>query len=90
MTAKLNDVDPLAWLADVLARINAHPARALDTLLPWNESRSSHPFSGCVASPRPAQAAIPAALTGGFRSTAARRRKARLIAAESPRFLPAT
>jgi transposase len=36
MTAKLNDVDPLAWLADVLARINAHPARALDTLLPWH------------------------------------------------------
>jgi transposase len=36
MTAKLNDVDPLAWLADVLARINAHPARTLDTLLPWN------------------------------------------------------
>ena len=35
MTAKLNDVDPLAWLADVLARINAHPARALDDLLPW-------------------------------------------------------
>jgi hypothetical protein len=36
MTAKLNDVDPLAWLADVLERINAHPARALDDLLPWN------------------------------------------------------
>src|SRR3954451_5884420 len=36
MTAKLNDVDPQAWLADVLARINAHPARALDDLLPWN------------------------------------------------------
>jgi transposase len=36
MTAKLNDVDPLAWLADVLARINAHPARAVDDLLPWN------------------------------------------------------
>jgi transposase len=36
MTAKLNDIDPLAWLADVLARINAHPARELDTLLPWN------------------------------------------------------
>jgi transposase len=35
MTAKLNDVDPLAWLADVLARINAHPARAVDDLLPW-------------------------------------------------------
>ena len=36
MTAKLNDIDPLAWLADVLARINAHPARTLDNLLPWN------------------------------------------------------
>src|SRR3954447_9416467 len=36
MTAKLNEVDPQAWLADVLGRINAHPARALDDLLPWN------------------------------------------------------
>jgi hypothetical protein len=36
MTAKLNDVDPLAWLADVLARIAIHPAHRLDELLPWN------------------------------------------------------
>jgi transposase len=36
MTAKLNDIDPLAWLADVLARINGHPARTLEQLLPWN------------------------------------------------------
>src|SRR5260370_34492846 len=36
MTAKLNDVDPLAWLADVLARIATHPAHRLDELLPWN------------------------------------------------------
>ena len=35
VTAKLNDVDPQAWLADVLARIADHPAR-LDELLPWN------------------------------------------------------
>jgi transposase len=35
-TAKLNDVDPQAWLADVLARINDHNIRALDQLLPWN------------------------------------------------------
>ena len=35
-TAKLNNVDPQAWLADVLARIAAHPARRLDDLLPWN------------------------------------------------------
>src|ERR1700724_4023317 len=36
MTAKLNDVDPLAWLADVLARIAEYPAQRLDQLLPWN------------------------------------------------------
>jgi transposase len=35
-TARLNDVDPHAWLADVLARINDHSARRLDELLPWN------------------------------------------------------
>jgi transposase len=35
-TARLNDVDPQAWLADVLARINDHRARDLDHLLPWN------------------------------------------------------
>lgn len=35
-TAKLNDVDPRAWLADVLARLPGHPAQAIDELLPWN------------------------------------------------------
>ena len=35
-TAKLNDVDPQAWLADVLARINDHNIQELDQLLPWN------------------------------------------------------
>jgi transposase len=35
-TAKMNDVDPQAWLADVLARINDHPVHRLDLLLPWN------------------------------------------------------
>ena len=35
-TAKLNDVDPQAWLADVLARINDHNIQQLDQLLPWN------------------------------------------------------
>jgi transposase len=34
-TAKLNDVDPQAWLADVLARINDHAIHRLDELLPW-------------------------------------------------------
>src|SRR5215204_4958813 len=35
MTAKLNDVDPQAWLADVLARIADHPSQRLEELLPW-------------------------------------------------------
>jgi transposase len=34
--AKLNGVDPQAWLADVLQRINDHPASRLGELLPWN------------------------------------------------------
>jgi transposase len=36
VTAKMNDVDPQAWLADVLARIAEHPAHKIDDLLPWN------------------------------------------------------
>jgi hypothetical protein len=35
-TAKLNDVDPRAWLADVLARIADASQLRLDELLPWN------------------------------------------------------
>jgi hypothetical protein len=36
-TAKLNDIDPQAWLADVLARIADHPASSrLNELLPWH------------------------------------------------------
>jgi hypothetical protein len=36
ITCKMNGVDPHAWLADVLARIAAHPMHRLDELLPWN------------------------------------------------------
>jgi transposase len=35
-TAKLNDLDPQAWLADVLARIADIPQSRLTELLPWN------------------------------------------------------
>ena len=35
-TAKLNGIDPQAWLADVLARLPDHPARRISELLPWN------------------------------------------------------
>ena len=34
-TAKLNDVDPQAWLADVLDRIADMPQTRLHELLPW-------------------------------------------------------
>ena len=34
-TAKLNDVDPQAWLEDALRRIADHPARRLAELTPW-------------------------------------------------------
>src|SRR5438093_1622477 len=45
VTAKMNDVDPQAWLADVLARIAEHPVHRLDELLPWNWL----PIQACVS-----------------------------------------
>ncbi len=36
VTAKLYHVNPQAWLADVLRRINDHPASRVGELLPWN------------------------------------------------------
>ena len=38
-TARLNDIDPKAWLADVLARIADLPASRLHELLPWEWKR---------------------------------------------------
>jgi transposase len=35
VTVKMNGVDPQAWLADVLARIAAHPVQKLEGLFPW-------------------------------------------------------
>jgi transposase len=35
-TAKLNDIDPQAWLAHVLARIADHTIQDLDQFLTWN------------------------------------------------------
>jgi hypothetical protein len=40
-TAKLNSVDPRAWLADVLACIADHPVSRLHQLLPCNWKRAS-------------------------------------------------
>ncbi len=39
VTAKLNNIDPRAWLADVLAHIADHPASQLNELLPWHWAR---------------------------------------------------
>jgi transposase len=49
VTAKLNDVDPQAWLADVLARIAGHPASRIDELLPWNWSALQPSFKAAAA-----------------------------------------
>ena len=34
-TAKLNNINPQAWLTDVLKRIADHPINKIDDLLPW-------------------------------------------------------
>lgn len=43
VTAKINDVDPQAWLADVLARIADTPVSRLPDLLPWNWAATQNP-----------------------------------------------
>jgi transposase len=45
VTAKMNDIDPQAWLSDVLSRIAALPASRLDELLPWNWRATSAALS---------------------------------------------
>jgi len=37
----MNDVDPQAWLADVLARLPDMPLSRLPELLPWNWPRTA-------------------------------------------------
>jgi hypothetical protein len=50
-----SDVDPRSWLADVLSRINDHPASRLGELLPWNCGRQhstrppDHTTGGVIA-----------------------------------------
>jgi transposase len=38
-TAKLNGIDPQAWLTDILSRIADHKITRLDELLPWRYAR---------------------------------------------------
>ena len=44
----MNDIDPQAWLADVLARIAEHPAQRIDELLPWNWRPRSAQSGGLI------------------------------------------
>jgi transposase len=49
VTAKLNDVDPQAWLTDVLARIAGHSANKLEELMPWNWALHQPSFKAVAA-----------------------------------------
>ena len=49
VTAKMNDVDPQAWLADVLAQIAIYPAHRLNELLPWNWTPKLSPMVAAAA-----------------------------------------
>lgn len=48
-TCKMNDVDPQAWLADVLARLPDHPASRVAELLPWNWKTTQQPNTAAAA-----------------------------------------
>ncbi|XOJ29096.1 transposase domain-containing protein [Paracoccus sp. SJTW-4] len=51
-TAKLNAVDPNAWLADTLARIPDYKITKVDNLLPWRWNRGrSGPDGYLLAAP---------------------------------------
>ena len=47
-TAKLNRIDPAAWLSDVLARLATHPAKRLAELLPWNWAAARDPTAAAA------------------------------------------
>ncbi len=48
-TCKLNDVDPQAWLAYVLATLPDHPAKRIDELLPWRWKATRNQLKTAVA-----------------------------------------
>ena len=53
VTAKMNDIDPQAWLADVLARMPALTVSKLPELLPWNWQDASSKQKAALPRPTP-------------------------------------
>ena len=49
VTARLNNLDPQAWLADILARIADHPITRLHELLPWNWTKPDRHHTAIAA-----------------------------------------
>ena len=49
ISAKMNNIDPQAWLADVLARIATYPSHRLNELLPWNWTPAAPTVSAVAA-----------------------------------------
>ena len=49
ISAKMNDIDPQAWLADVLARVATYPSHRLNELLPWNWTPAASTVSAVAA-----------------------------------------
>ena len=47
-SCKLNDVDPQAWLTDVLTRLQDHPAKRIHDLLPWNWKQLRSPLKAAA------------------------------------------
>ncbi|HLK23409.1 MAG TPA: IS66 family transposase [Caulobacteraceae bacterium] len=47
-TAKLNRIDPAAWLTDVLKRLATHPAKRVAELLPWNWAAARDPTAAAA------------------------------------------
>ncbi len=54
-TARLNGVEPEAWLTDVIARIGSHQINRLAELSPWNWSPSAKPIVAVCAGLRKAK-----------------------------------
>jgi len=75
MTAKFSDVDPLAWLADVLARIADLPQSRLAELLPCGGNRPASrrpPDCRCAVAQNPAAFTVGLRLSGKSRQSTAR------------------